>query len=89
MDTVTKRKIDDALRIGNELAQSKPNDSSLRSILEQLAYLKQIYDRDHSLRAITPGKMTIGVIAAKEFDVSHPRFAKVLYEIDYALDHPD
>jgi len=75
--------------MGRELIQAGKSVSTVKVVLEQLVYLEEVYDRDGNFRSVPPGKLTIGVIAAKEFDVSHPKFANVLGEIDYALDHPD
>lgn len=91
MDTESvKRKIDEAVTIGTELSREKPQISTLPMVLEQLLYLKEIYDREKGFRSVPKGKLTMGVIAAKDsYDVVHPKFANLLYDIDYSLDHPD
>ena len=88
MDTIsTKQRIDEALRIASELAQKDPDDSTTPIIVKQLRYLKQAYERDGNLKSIPKGKMTIGVIAAKEYDTAYPQLADLLYEIAWVLDH--
>jgi hypothetical protein len=84
---LTKHRIDDAMRIANGLLQSKPTDSTLPMILEQLAYLNEVYDRDHNFRTVPVKKMTLGVIAAREYDTVSPDFADLLCKISLALDH--
>jgi hypothetical protein len=82
-----KRKVDEALQMGRDLVERRPNDSTLPIVIEQLVYLEKIYERDRNFRAVPAGKLTIGVIAAKEYETSQPKFASILGEIDYAIDH--
>jgi hypothetical protein len=83
----TKDRIDEALRIASDFAQRNPNHSATGIVLEQLEYLKKIYERDGSLRSVPKGKMTIGLIAAREYDTEQPDLAELLYKIDWAIDH--
>jgi len=90
MDKVSTRQlIDDALQVANQLAQKNPSDSTVPIVIEQLLYLKQVYERDGNLNAIPKGKMTLGVIAAKEYDTTQPDLANLLYKIDWILDHSE
>jgi hypothetical protein len=87
--TSTKKSIDEALGIVTELARKNPESAAARTVSEQLTYLKQAYERDGSLKSIPKGKMTIGVIAAREYDTAQPRLAELLYDIAWALDHDE
>lgn len=85
---MTKQRIDNAIRMGNDLFHSKPENQTLPIILKQLTYLKEVFERDHSFLAVPRGKMTFGVIAAKEeYDEIFPAFADLLHEISWDLDH--
>ena len=81
------RKVEEALEMGKALVEQRPKDTTLPIVMEQLQYLEKIYERDGNFRAIPAGKLTIGVIAAKEYDTSQPKFANLLGDIDYAIDH--
>jgi hypothetical protein len=83
----TKERIDEALKIVSDLAQKHPDQSSARVVLDQLRYLKDIYERDGGLRSVPKGKLTIGLIAAREYDTENPELADLLYKIDWAIDH--
>jgi hypothetical protein len=84
---LTYRELTNALEIGHELVRKNPNDSALCDILKQLEFLKSTYERDQNFRSIPKGKMTFGVIAAKEeYDVIFPKFAHLLHDISAALD---
>jgi len=90
MDKIsTKERIDEALRMVSELSRKDPEDKAARVVAEQLEYLKEIYARDGNLKSIPRGKMTIGVIAAREYDTANPKLAELLYEISWVLDHGD
>jgi hypothetical protein len=86
---LTKQRIDDAMGIAKELLKSRSKDSALPMIIEQLNYLKEIYDRDRSFKTVPANKMTFGLIAAKNYDMLYPKFADILYNISWALDHQD
>lgn len=88
MDPVsTKQRIEEALRLTSEILVKNPADKAARVVMEQLEYLREVYARDGSLKAVPPGKMTIGVIAAKEYDTANPKLAELLYDIDWAIEH--
>ena len=86
MDTITKR-INDALEMASSHVTNDPWDPTMPIVVEQLKYLKEVYERDGSLDSIPKGKMTIGVIAAKEYDTSHPQLARLLHEISWVINH--
>lgn len=83
----TKQRIEEAIRIASGLASGDPPDTTAPIILKQLEYLKQAYERDGSLKSIPKGKMTIGVIAAKEYDTAEPRLAELLHDISWEIEH--
>lgn len=85
--TSTRERIEEALKLASNVAQKNPDHSATRIVLEQLQYLKGIYERDGSLNSIPKGKMTIGLIAAREYDTEYPQLADLLYKIDWAIDH--
>jgi hypothetical protein len=84
----TKDRIDEALRIASDFARRNPNHSATQIVLEQLEYLKQVYERNGNLKSVPKGKMTIGLIAAREYDTEQPDLADLLYKIDWTIDHP-
>jgi len=89
MDQVsTKQRIDEALGIASDFARKNPEHAATRIVIEQLEYLKGVYERDGNLKSIPKGKMTIGLIAAREYDTEEPKLADLLYKIDWAIDHP-
>ncbi|HLJ86720.1 MAG TPA: immunity protein Tsi6 family protein [Candidatus Angelobacter sp.] len=79
--------LNEALKVGTELAQRDPSDIALSDILKQLAYLIKTYEQSHSFQSIPKGKMTFGVIAAKEeYDVVYPEFARLLHSISGSIE---
>src|ERR1019366_8919311 len=83
----TKQRIENALEMASSLATNDPRDPTMPIVVEQLKYLKEVYERDGSFDSIPKGKMTIGVIAAKEYDTSRPRLARLLHDISWVLNH--
>ncbi len=84
----TRQRIDQALQIASELSRKNPADPMAKSVVDQLQFLKKAIERDGNLKSVPPGKMTIGMIAAREYDTSHPQLAALLYDIDWEIDHP-
>lgn len=78
----TAQHIEEALGIVSRLS-----GKAAQVVTEQLEYLKAVQQRDGNLRAVPKNKMTIGVIAAREYDTTEPKLAELLYKIDWALDH--
>ncbi len=85
----TKQRIDRALQIASELSMRDKSDSAAATVVDQLSYLKEMYERNGNLKFVPKGKMTIGVIAAREYDTAHPVLADLLYKIDWAIDHAE
>ena len=83
----TEQRIEEALLLVGEVVRKDPADRAAQVVAEQLEYLKEVQRRDGDLRSIPKGRMTIGVIAAREYDTAHPKLAELLYKIDWALDH--
>lgn len=82
-----EQRIEEALRLINEILREDPADRAAQVVGEQLEYLKEVQHRDGNVRSIPKGRMTIGVIAAREYDTVNPKLAELLYKIDWALDH--
>ena len=82
----TIEQIDKALSLANALATKEPDDRALQSIIKQLEYLKGIWEAKGSLAAVPKGKMTLGVIAAKEeYDTNYPELANLLHDISWTV----
>jgi ABC-type proline/glycine betaine transport system substrate-binding protein len=43
--------------------------------------------KDLKPSVIPKGKMTIGVVAAREYETANPELAELLHQISWALDH--
>jgi hypothetical protein len=84
-----KRTIDEALRLATERYRAQPTDRALATIIDQLVYLQSAHDRDGDFGSVPAGKLTIGVIAARNFDTSDPPLASKLFEINYAIEHKE
>ncbi|HKE29354.1 MAG TPA: immunity protein Tsi6 family protein [Bryobacteraceae bacterium] len=84
---LTHRKLTEALKVGHQLAGKDPSDLALNDTLKQLAFLESVYERDRTFRSVPKGRMTFGVIAAKEeYDVVYPEFAHLLHDLSAAID---
>lgn len=90
METMsTKQRIEEAIRIVRELIEQDPGSKAAPVVLEQLEFLKREYDLHSNLKSVPKGKMTLGVIAAKEYDTAQPRLADLLYEIAWMVEHEE
>lgn len=83
----TMRRVDDALRMAAAVAAKDPEDPTIPIVIKQLQYLQDVYRRDGDLGAIPKGKMTIGLIAAREYDTAEPNLADLLHKISWDLNH--
>ena len=83
-DTITG-KVNEALRLGEVIQKTMVDRRPLISVIEQLRYIQGISDRDQSFDAVARERLTIGLIAAREFETTAPEFARLLYDISYAL----
>lgn len=68
-----------------EMLSQNPSSVALQEVLEQISYVEAALLDSHADRSRL-GDTTLGVLAAREFEVRDPAFAESLYFIEEIVD---
>ena len=77
--------VDEGLRLIAERLAKSPDFGLFQSVQKQLEFIKETLTSGKRPSAADKDRLTIGVLAAREFEDNDPDLADVLFRVSYAF----